>query len=330
MHRGFAFLPIVFVIICRAMGADPVPPVHIDSPPPSTLIRSNFVGVAGRAASSTCYPAELDHEDLPPICADSGGHLTRLLQLSFGHHELLIAHQNIQLKMEPPDTKPASRVRWDLLQPGDILLSHSIGSEQGSLYDATYTHAAIYLGPGDDGTALFAEAVIEADAQGLGEVRTVPIESSLVYTRGQTVGIFRPASPVSPEQLGATLAFVRGVVNRGAHYWSADEDFSLLYNAWVLWDQKGGRPRNARRFQQVLYQLEARKFSTQRFTCAGLVWRAYWNGTNGKLDLADPNRARMGGRMANALSAAFLARVGPYFVSPDSLLLSGKLQEVRP
>lgn len=231
--------------------------------------------------------------------------------------------------MDPPAAKEASPVHWEALQPGDILLSHSIGSEQGTLYDATFTHAAIYMGAGTDGTPHFAEAVIAADAQGLGEVRSVPIEDSLVYTRGQRVAIYRPAMPLSPSQMEATLSFLRTAVRSGARYWNADEDFSLMYEAWTLWNPKAAAPANTRKFRHVLDQMRDRKFSTERFTCASLVWRAYWTGTGGQLDLAAPNRASIGGRLGNAVSAEFLARVAPYYVSPDSLMLSGKLQEIQ-
>jgi hypothetical protein len=328
MSRSFIFPLLFFVIRFPSIGADATQTITIDSPPPEAIISSHFIAITGRGGAGACFPAQLDHTDLAPICADSSSRFTRLMQLSAGRHELQIAQQRISITIEPPETKPASSVDWELLQPGDILLSHSIGSEQGELYAAKYTHTAIYMGPNERGMALVGEAVIEADAQGLGEVRTVPIENSLVYSRGRTAGIYRPASPLTPAEIDATLAFVRSVVNR-ARYWNADEDFSLLYSAWALWDQKAGGPRNARRFQLILDQLQARKLSTERFTCASLIWRAYWTGTHGTLDLADPNRARVGGRMANALSASFLARVTPYFVSPDSLLLSGKLREVR-
>jgi hypothetical protein len=327
MSRRYV-VPLELFVMVGSLVATDLSQVHIDTPPDGASIQSGFVGVSGRAASRACLPAQLDGRDLLPLCADSSGRLDSLLRVSSGRHEILIGGRVITFSAHPPSTPPASDVRWDLLQPADVILSHSIGSEQGDLYDATYTHAAIYLGPDENGTALLGEAVVEADAQGLGEVRTVSIENGLSYKRGQKIGIFRPVAPVSPTERDAVLAFVRGVVNRGLPYWSADQDFSLLYDAWLLWDAKLDRPRNSKRFQLVLDKLRSRKFARDRFTCAGLIWLAYWSGTHEKVDLAEPNRARIGGRMANALSPGFLARVNPYYVSPDSFLLAGKLREV--
>jgi hypothetical protein len=234
----------------------------------------------------------------------------------------------IEIAVEAPSATPATEVHWERMRPGDVVLSHSLGSEQADLYNAVFTHASIYFGPAPDGVALMAEAVTAADAQGLGEVRTVPIEQSMAFRRGTSVVILRPALPLNPRERQALLEFLGSVVNRGLTYWSA-EDFSNIYSAWLLWDPRAERPRDPVRFARVLDTLESRKFATDRFTCAGLVWRAYWTATEGRVDLAAPNRAEIGGRLAGAFTPGFLARVQSCYISPDSLYRSGKLLEVK-
>jgi hypothetical protein len=315
---------------------------HVDSPKNGALIRSSFVVISGAAPRDECAQVLLAGVEAARVCASQAGTFERIVHLPSGRASIELRPDNqrterpsaIELTIEPPPASFASgartaEVHWEWMRSGDVVLSHSLGSEQADLYNAVFTHAAVYFGPASDGAALMAEAVTAADAEGLGEVRTVPIEQSMAFRHGTTVAILRPAAPLSLGERQALLEFLGSVVNRGLRYWSAAEDFSNLYSAWILWDPRADRPRDPVRFARVLDTLESRKFATDRFTCAGLVWRAYWTATQGRVDLAAPNHAEIGGRLAGALTRGFLARVQPWYILPDSLYRSGKLVEVR-
>ena len=201
-------------------------------------------------------------------------------------------------------------------------------SIQRSLYNPRYTHAAIYLGPGPDGVALLAEAVSEELAAGLGEIRAVPIEQALPWRGADAVDIFRLQGGLPSSEREELVRFVRGIVNGGSRFWSTGEEFAALYTVWLQWDQRRDRPVQEARFRAALERLQAHKLSLGRFNCATLVWRAYWEASKGRVDLGDPNRMEFAGRLATAFTPAFLERVRPYFLGPDALYLSGRLERV--
>jgi len=315
-------------------------------------MRSSFVVLSGTAPKGECARVWAAGAEIGKVCAgqtenqSAKADLTRIgfqriLRLPSGLTSIEVRPERnpagnisrIEITVEPHSASPPSEVHgaavhWERMRPGDVVLSHSLNSEQTDLYNAVFTHAGLYFGPGSDGVPLMAEAVTAADAEGLGEVRTVPIEQSMAFRRGQSVTILRPAVPLNTRERLALFEFLGSVVNRGIRYWSAAEDFSNLYTAWILWDPRADRPRDPARFSHVLESLESRKFATDRFTCAGLVWRAYWAATQGRVDLASPNHTEIGGRLAGAFTPGFLGRVQPYYISPDSLYRSGKLLEV--
>jgi len=304
--------------------------------------------LSGAAAEGECARVSSGGSEIARVCADRAGtpaegqgsqgfRFERILRLPPGLTSIEIKPEGhpadhssrIEFTVDPPVAKAAPEVHWERMRPGDIVLSHSLHSEQTDLYNAVYTHAGIYFGPAPDGAALIAEAVTAADAEGLGEVRTVPIEQSLAFRLGTSVAILRPSTALRPVEERALVEFLGSVANRGLKYWSVAEDFSNMYSAWVLWDSRADRPRDPAAFERVVERLNASKLTTARFNCAGLIWRAYWTATQGRVDLATPNRAEIGGRLAGAFTPAFLARVQPYFISPDTLYRSGKLVEVQ-
>ncbi len=117
-------------------------------------------------------------------------------------------------------------------------------------------------------------------------------------------------------------------MNHGLRYWSTASDFSTLYNVWLLWDQKTDRPRDEKKLQQALVQLDQQNRMLDRFTCANLVWRAFLRGTNGRLDIASGYSPRIGGRFAGVFSDAFLSRVMPYVITADAFYFAGNFARV--
>jgi len=311
---------------------------RVETPPDGARIHSSFVALSGAAPAGGCAEVFSDGVRIAQVCAGSNGDpfaFQRILRLPPGARSIELRSPGAEVRtpavgitIEPPGAQAAADAPWERMLPGDVVLSHSIGSEQGDLYNAVFTHAAICYGPSADGVPLIAEAVTAEDAQGLGEVRTVPIEQSMAYRRGERVAIYRSVAPLSLHERRALIEFLGSVVNHGLRYWSASEDFSNLYAAWLLWDPRADRPRDAGRFARLLNTMESRKLARDRFTCASLIWRAYWTATQGRLDLASPNCEHLGGRLGGALSPAFLRRIGSYYVSADSLLCGGKLREV--
>ena len=322
------------VLLRTLLSADPL---AIGSPPDGARINSAFVALDAVAVPpGACFEIAVDDRRISGACADSSGHLEAVIRATRGSHVLRISSTNdpavtpreLHIVAEPPAVPPRAEAPWELLRQGDVVLSGSEASIQRSLYNPRYTHAATYLGPGPDGAALLAEAVSEELAAGLGEIRAVPIEQSLPWRGADAIDIFRLKEGLPPAEREQLIGFVRGRVNRGLRFWSTGEEFAALYNVWLQWDQRRDRPLQEGRFRAALDRLQAHKFSLDRFNCATLVWRAYREASNGRVDLSDPNRMEFGGRLATAFTPAFLERVRPYFLGPDALYLSGRLERV--
>ena len=335
-------LPSAIVLVCGTVPTFPMDdapgsePVAVLSPRDGARIPSAFVALTAAAAAGACFAIARDEQRIGDACADLGGHFDIVIRAPQGNHVILISRKEdptvtlraIHVSINPAGGSPRTAGPWDLLREGDVILSSSAGSIQTALYDPRYTHAALYVGPGPDGAALIAEAVSEESAGGLGEVRAVPIEQTLEWREAQSIDIFRLKGGLSPPDREAVLAFARAVVNRGLKFWTAGEEFAALYAVWLQWDQHRDRPVNAARFQQALDRLQTHKFSLERFNCATFIWRAYREGSHARIDLGDPNRMKFGGRLARAFTPAFLDRVRPYFLGPDSLYRSGRLEQV--
>ena len=321
------------VILGALLSADPL---AIVSPPNRARINSAFVALEAAAPPGACFEIAVDDRRIAGACADPSGHLEAVIRAAQGSHVLRISSRNdpratpgeLHIVANPPAVSPRAEARWELLREGDVVLSGSETSIQRSLYNPRYTHAAMYLGPGPNGAALLAEAVSEELAAGLGEIRAVPIEQALPWREADVIDIFRLKDGLPPSERQQLIGFVRGRVNRGLKFWSTAEEFAALYTVWLQWDQRRDRPVQEARFRAALDRLQAYKLSLDRFNCATLIWRAYWEASEGRIDLGSPNRMEFGGRLATAFTPAFLERVRPYFLGPDALYRSGRLERV--
>ena len=334
--------PSAIVLVCGIVPTFPMDdapgtePIAILSPRDGAKIPSAFVALTAAAPAGSCFEIARDEQRIGGACTDQRGHFDVVIRAAKGNHTILISGREdptvtlraIHVTTNPPGGSPRTAGPWDRLREGDVILSRSAESIQTALYEPRYTHAALYLGPGPDGAALLAEAVNEESAGGLGEVRAVPIEQTLEWREAQSIDIFRLRGGLSSPDREAVLAFARGVVSRGLKFWTTGEEFAALYAVWLQWDQHRDRPVHAARFQQALNRLQTHKFSMEKFNCATFIWRAYWEGSQERIDLGDPNRMKFGGRLAAAFTPAFLDRVRPYFLGPDSLYLSGRLEQV--
>jgi len=313
-----------------------VEPIVVSSPQDGATVSSGFVALTGTAPAGLCFETQQDEQNVGGACADASGHFDKVIRARPGSHIIRIfgkqaptrALGTLHISAHPPMDPPHVEGPWEALQEGDVILSHSEGSWQESLYNPRYTHAALYLGAGPDGAALIAEAVDEDSVGGLEEIRAVPIEQTLEWRVAKFIDVFRLKGGLSPTDREGVLGFARGVVNRGLKFWTTAEEVAALYAVWVQWDPQSGRPFNAVHFQQALDRLRANKFSVERFNCTTLVWRAFREGSKGRIDLGDPNRLELGGNLATAFTPAFLQLLRPYFLGPDTLYRSGKIEKV--
>jgi len=176
-----------------------------------------------------------------------------------------------------------------------------------------------------NGTPLLLEAVSEDEATARGPVAAVPIEESLAWREADRVDVFRLATGLASEDRTRIVAWARRTAARGLPF--RDAEFGDIYRAWLLWDPKNDRPRDAAEFERLIGELRARLQASDAYDCATLVWHAYLDNTAAHIDLASPNRVKWGGAIERE-SKRLAAVLQPVIVLPDSLSLSGKLRRV--
>ena len=306
------------------------------TPRDDAQFQSSFIAINARAAVGRRVEILDESRSVSIVEASSEGRIHKVVQLSNGKHTIRLRYKNspvessasVRIRIANEQDAVSKHVIYENLQEGDILLVHPAQTDQDELYEPTYTHASVYVGGNSDGTPLVAEAVANDLAEGLGEVRAVPIERSLSFRDGARTGIFRVQPLLTFSQREAVVAYALSLVNRGLRFWSAADDFGALYRTLLLWDTKRDRPFDELRFHQALDALDRRKTALDRFNCATLVWRSYWEGTQHQIDLSEPNQVKVGGTLQGMATAAFIDRLRSHFVVPDTLYLSGKLLRV--
>ena len=135
--------------------------------------------------------------------------------------------------ISPPDSLTALLP----LRKADIFVTASDTSPQYVIYDPNYTHVALYLGGDPNGTPLIAKAVTAAEAGSLigtaGQVRSIPLDRSLMWTQSIRVSAWRPKVALPAATRNAIVAWAERTTSQGLPYWS-DGDFGLVPAAYLL------------------------------------------------------------------------------------------------
>jgi hypothetical protein len=272
-------------------------------------------------------------ETISTLVSDADGHFDAVIRPNPGEHKLQVrvatAPENISsLVNVRVDNRgePGVPGLYENLREGDIILSRDLSSLQVSIYNPHYTHASLFLGPDSDGTPVILEPVTNQASASYGVIAAIPVEESLAWMRLQT-GIYRLPRGLQPGERDRLLAWGRMVANREASFWSVTHDFGALYRTWLMWDFEKDRPRDPAEFDQQIATLRGRRRATDRFDCVTLVWRAYYEATEGRVDLTVPNRASFDGA-GRSVTPRFLARVKLVLIVPDTFALNGKLVRV--
>jgi hypothetical protein len=318
----------ISVLLC-ALATAHAQPIHLASPRDGAQPRSAYIVIEGEAAPSASIEAFDGDVRAAAIQADALGRFERVLRLAAGRHQIRVKSGRVEstayvdIGAYPVPKIPAP---YELLQTGDVILAHDRDSQQDSLYRPTYTHSALYMGPGPDGAPLLLEAVSEDNAPALGPVAAVPIEESLAWREADRVDAFRLATGLTNEDRIHIVSWARRTAARGLPFRGA-ADFGDIYRAWLLWDTKSDRPSDAAEFQSLLEAFRERLLALDAYDCATLVWHAYRDNTAGQIDIASPNRIVWGGA-AGQVSTRFANALKPLLILPDSFALSGKLRQV--
>jgi hypothetical protein len=214
------------------------------------------------------------------------------------------------------------------MRTADVVLELNLTSPQIALYGPNYSHAALFLGGDTNGTPLIAEAVTAQEGGTLGQVRTVPLELSTVYTDGRLIDFYRRFDITAAERI-AIVSWASGITAQGLPYFNVATDLAGPFlTASLFWNFQTHQPTNTSRFNLALGYLSAEKFRLDKFICSTLVWRSYYEGTGHRVDISLPNNIAVSPAsvLGNWVSdPAFIDRLRPYFVFPDTIALSGTL-----
>ena len=123
------------------------------------------------------------------------------------------------------------------------------------------------------------------------QVRTLPLESSLVFTSGIQVDLFRPNVSLNAVSRTAVTAAAAHYTALGLPYWGLYTDLTQPFLlAYHYWDPSFHHATSQARFDQIRAYILSKKMKTDAFICSTLVWRAYLDGTAGTIDISHPNR----------------------------------------
>jgi hypothetical protein len=303
-------------------------PIRLASPHDGARPQSAYVTIEGEAEPSSRVEVLDGGTVAASLQSDSHGHFERVLRLPAGSRAIRVrcSASEAAVRIEVAAcAAPKSPAPYELLRTGDVILAHDRDSQQDALYQPVYTHAAIYIGPDPDGAPRLLEAVTEDLATPRGPIAAVPIEESLAWRIADRVDVFRLPGDLAPDDRARIVEWARRTANRGLPFRTSE--FGDIYRAWLLWDPKTDKPRDAAEFDRLIEDLRARLQATDAYDCATLVWHAYLDNTAGRIDLANPNRVTWAGAMKNE-SRRFEAILHPLVIVPDSFALSGKLRRV--
>ena len=317
---------LIWLHVCSTLACAQI--VHLVSPDNGAKISSSYVTIEGEAKALGRVEILDGGVMIASVPVNGAGRFERVLHLSAGSHEIHVqcgsskSTVRVETSGYPASQSPAP---YELLQTGDVILAHGQNSSQDALYRPVYTHAALYIGPDAKGAPRLLEAVTEEDASAEGPVATVTIEQGLAWRTADRVDLFRIDGGLGSEDRIRIVEWARRTAALGLPFRTSE--FGDVYRAWLLWDPRTDRPRDAAEFKKVLAELRARLQASDTYDCATLVWHAYLDNTAHHINLASPNRAVWRGALGN-VSGHFAAALRPLAILPDSLAFSGKLRRV--
>ncbi|HXT68549.1 MAG TPA: hypothetical protein VN700_02265 [Vicinamibacterales bacterium] len=321
----------------------------ITSPADGASPQSQFVALAGVGPAGASLDVLINSVSVGSVSVDAEGKWEALAYVwPFGASPTVQVRDRVTFDLSNlitihpsggfsggPNTSPTLLLP---LRHADIIVDSDPASAQVILYGPNYTHVALYLGGDEDGTPWLAEAVTAGEAGVGGEVRSVPLEQSLVW-KARTMAGFTTRTPIANAMRDAIVEWASAITQQGLPYWSVDTDIlqplaevtrlfrPLLHLPYVARSPLRGT------FDAILAFLDARKNSTSTFICSTLVWRAYWEGTGHTLDLSTPNLMSADtGTVFGNLPAIFrdllIEALRPVFIVPETFVRSPKLVQI--
>jgi len=320
--------PSVIPLLLCPLAAVFAQTLRLAAPHDGARPRTPYVAIAGDAQPS----ARIEILDGATVAAeiesDPAGHFERVLRLPAGPHQLSVRSTAGECKVHievAAGAAPRTPAPYESMQTADVILAHDRNSQQDALYQPVYTHAALYIGPDADGNPQLLEAVPEDLATPRGPIAAVPIQESVVWSEAERLDIFRLTGGLESGDRARIVEWARRTAARGLPFRTAE--LGDIYRAWLLWDPHTDKPREPDEFASIVDELRHRLQTPDSYDCATLVWHAYLDNTAAHIDLAKPNRATWRGA-AGSESERFRAILQPLIILPDSLALSGKLQQV--
>lgn len=314
---------------------------QIQTPGPGAAPQSRYVALAGCGQAGNVVSILSDGVELASPTVDPDGNWETLIEPGSGSHQLIAHDSNgssdpltVNMFYVSPPTKITDTSPFLAMQMADIVVDTDPNSPQTRIYGPNYTHVALYVGGDTNGTPLIAEAVTAAESNGLGQVRTLPLDLSLIYEPSSTrVAVFRPKQQLNKPQRESVVNAAQGFTgppqqNKGLPYWQ-NQDFLLIGKAWLEWPFHL-LPGND--FNQLMAQIQSNTNSKSKFICSTLVWRSYLQGTGGTLDLSTPNlmSAAPGSILAPITDDNFLDLLRDDFIVPETFVRNTqKLQPAR-
>ena len=326
------------------------PGLTIDTPDDTPEPRSEFIALTGRGRPNATLNVLVDGRVTGSVLVDPDGNWEAMPYYAFNNFVTvsvqdaqtldksneIVPHWTLGAVVVPGSSwinQSTSHQQLVRLRRADVLIAGSSRSPQRSLYGATYTHTALYLGGDANGTPMIAEAVTESQAAPLGgqQIRGVPLEWSTIWAEDDFVAAFRPKLPLEIGTRQAIVDWTATVTNRGLPYWDTRALVSLINSANSLYVFGGGIL--SPRANLLFTQLNSLKYSTTTFICSTLVWRAYLEGTGHTLDISTPNlmSAQPGSVVANLpipFRDAFIQNLASVFVVPETFVRSPKLSQI--
>lgn len=322
----------------------------ITSPADNAHPQSQFVALAGTGAAGDRLDVLVDGSIVGTVTVDSEGNWEALPWVAaYGpsptvqvqdesSQELSNTITVVPLQNTTPGPGTLTYTRLLPLRGSDILTASNPSSPQKTIYGATNTHVALYLGGDSNGTPIIAEAVTrgEARAAGVGQVRSLPLESSLIWDGSTRIFGFRPVNQLSGATRSAVVSWARSTTMLGLKYGPIEVEVVEIIVADEIWTLLSVLPVNyvpvlTSEFDRLLNDVDTDTQSTKTFICSTFVWRAYLEGTGHSLNLSTPNNMRISGlSFLNVLpnSPTFVDQLRPVFIVPDTFATSPKLRQI--